>query len=60
MVEPTLRPEDKAAGRVYTSRAIIRAVKPFDMVKNGTFAKVAENPPEFLDAVRKKYADILK
>ena len=30
------------------------------MVKNGTFAKVAENPPEFLDAVRKKYADILK
>ena len=30
------------------------------MVKNGTFAKVAENPPELLDAVRKKYADILK
>lgn len=60
MVEPTLRPEDKAAGRVYTSRAIIRAVKPFDMVKNGTFAKVAENPPELLDAVRKKYSDILK
>lgn len=60
MVEPTLRPEAKKAGNVYISRAIIRAVKPFDMIKNGTFAAVAENPPEILAAVREKFADYLK
>ena len=60
MVEPTLHPEDKKAGRVFTSKAIIRAVKPFDMIKAGTFAAVAENPPDILAAVKAKYADILK
>ena len=60
MVEPTLRPEDKKSGMVFSSRAIIRAVRPFDMIKNGTFAAVAENPPEILNAVKEKYKDILK
>lgn len=60
MVEPTLRPEDKKSGMVFSSRAIIRAVRPFDMIKNGTFADIAENPPEILDAVKEKYKDILK
>ena len=60
MVEPTLRPEDKKSGMVFSSRAIIRAVRPFDMIKNGTFADVAEKPPEILNAVKEKYKDILK
>lgn len=58
--EPALRPEDRAAGRVWTGRALIRAVRPYDMLKAGTFSPVAENPPEALDAVRRKFADILK
>lgn len=57
--EPTLRPEDRAAGRVWTGRALIRAVRPYDMVKGGAFSPVAETPPELLRAVQEKYSALL-
>lgn len=57
--EPTLRPEDRAAGRVWTGRALNRAVRPYDMVKGGAFSPVAETPPELLRAVQEKYSALL-
>lgn len=60
IVEPTLRPADKSSGKIYKGRAIIRAVKPFDMIKNGTFSAVAENPKELLDRVKKKFPAVFE
>lgn len=41
------------------ARALIRAVRPYDMVKGGAFSPVAETPPELLRAVQEKYSALL-
>lgn len=38
---------------------MIRAVRPYDMVKGGAFSPVAETPPELLRAVQEKYSALL-
>lgn len=48
--------EDKARGRLSSSRAIIRAVRPYDQLK--TFPPVAQASPELLRATRNKWGKL--
>ena len=49
---------DKAAGRLSSSRAIIRAVRPYDQLKS--FAPVAQASPELLKETRAKWSELWK
>jgi UbiD family decarboxylase len=57
-LDPMLTDEDKAHGRLWNSRAIINACRPFDRLK--TFPPVAEASPELTKATRKKWAHLFE
>jgi UbiD family decarboxylase len=53
-LDPMLTPDDKAAKRLWNSRALINACKPFDRLSN--FAPVAEASPALTRATKEKFA----
>jgi UbiD family decarboxylase len=57
-LDPMITDEDKAAHRLWNSRAIIRACKPFDRL--ATFAPVAEASPGLVAATKAKWASLFE
>lgn len=57
-LDPMLTADDKAGKRLWNSRAIINACKPFDRLD--TFAPVAESTPELMKSTKAKWAWLLK
>ena len=57
-LDPMLTAEDKAAKRLWNSRALINACKPFDRLTS--FAPVAEASPALTKATKEKFAWLFK
>ena len=55
-LDPMISPEDKEKKRLWNSRAIINACRPWDRVQANDFPPVAEATPELLQTTRKKWA----
>jgi 3-polyprenyl-4-hydroxybenzoate decarboxylase len=53
-LDPMLTADDKAGRRLWNSRALINACKPFDRL--ASFAPVAEASPELTRATKEKWA----
>jgi UbiD family decarboxylase len=58
VIDPMISDDDKMSNKVFNGLAIIRAVKPFHRIQNGTFSKIAEWSPEILQAIKEKYKDL--
>jgi hypothetical protein len=52
--------KDKEQKRLWNSRAIVNACRPWDRVKANDFPAVAEATPELLKATKEKWAWLLK
>lgn len=57
-LDPTITDEDKAHHRLWNSRAILNACKPYDRLT--TFAPVAEASPSLTKATKEKWAHLFK
>jgi UbiD family decarboxylase len=57
-LDPMLTDNDKANHRLWNSRAIINACRPYDRLK--TFAPVAEASPALTKATKKKWAHLFE
>ncbi len=57
-LDPMIPSASKAAHRMWNSRAIINACRPWDRLQAGDFPPVAEASPALLAATRKKWANL--
>lgn len=57
-LDPTISDEDKQQHRLWNSRAIVNACKPYDRLQ--TFAPVAEASPAMTRAAKEKWAHLFK
>jgi len=57
-LDPMLTADDKAAGRLCNSRALINACRPFDRLTS--FAPVAEASPALTKGTKEKFAWLFK
>jgi UbiD family decarboxylase len=55
-LDPMIATEEKEKKRLWNSRAIINACRPWDRLQAGDFPPVAEATPALLQATRKKWA----
>ena len=55
-LDPMIPPDEKDKKKLWNSRAIINACKPWDRVQRKDFSVVAEAAPELLAATKKKWA----
>ena len=59
-LDPMITTKDKEQKRLWNSRAIVNACRPWDRVKANDFPAVAEATPELLKATKEKWAWLLK
>ncbi len=59
-LDPMIPAADKAAGRLWNSRAIINACRPWDRLQAHDFPPVAEASAALMDATRKKWATLFR
>lgn len=56
----TVTPEAKKEFKVWNSRAIIKAVKPYDRICKNNYPKVAECSPEMIRKTKEKWGHLFK